>query len=86
MRKDLYCVSDGKDKEGRDNMEKKLLRIYYFRETDSMDIWFDEPEKEEICEEIDDAILLKKDREGNVIGVEIISMEAIAKKGVEIPL
>ena len=37
-------------------------------------------------EEIDDAILLKKDREGNVIGVEIISMEAIAKKGVEIPL
>ena len=67
-------------------MEKKFLRIYYFRETDSMDIWFDEPEKEEICEEIDDAILLKKDREGNVIGVEIISMEAIAKKGVEIPL
>ena len=36
-------------------MEKKL-RIYYFRETDSMDIWFDGPEKEEICEEIDDAI------------------------------
>ena len=29
---------------------------------------------------------LKKDKEGNVIGVEIISMEAIAKKGVEIPL
>ena len=66
-------------------MEKKL-RIYYFRETDSMDIWFDEPEKEKICEEIDDAILLKKDKEGNVIGVEIISMEAIARKGVEIPL
>ena len=29
-------------------MEKKFLRIYYFRETDSMDIWFDKPEKEEI--------------------------------------
>ena len=51
-----------------------------------MDIWFDEPEKEKICEERDDAILLKKDKKGNVIGVEIISMEAIAKKDVEIPL
>ena len=82
----ITAVSDGKDKEGRDNMEKTFLRIFYFRETDSVDIWFDEPEKEEICEEIDDAILLKKDKEGNVIGVEIISMEGIAKKGVEIPL
>ena len=82
----ITTVSDGKDKEGRDNMEKTFLRIFHFRETDSVDIWFDEPEKEEICEEIDDAILLKKDKEGNVIGVEIISMEGIAKKGVEIPL
>ena len=32
-------------------MEKRL-RIYYFKETDSLDIWFDEPEKEEISEEI----------------------------------
>jgi len=39
---------------------EKKLRIYYFKETDTMDIWFDEPEKEQICEEIDDVVLLKK--------------------------
>ncbi|MCD6455934.1 MAG: DUF2283 domain-containing protein [Methanophagales archaeon] len=66
-------------------MEKKL-RIFYFKETDSMDIWFDDPEKEQICEEIDDAVLLKKDKDGNVIGIEIISIASLTKKPVEIPV
>ncbi len=66
-------------------MEKKL-RIFYVKETDSMDIWFDDPEKEQICEEIDDVTLLKKDKDGNVIGIEIISMASLTKKPVEIPV
>ncbi len=66
-------------------MEKKL-RIFYFKETDSMDIWFDDPEKEQICEEIDDATLLKKDKDGNVIGIEIISIASLTRKPVEIPV
>ena len=66
-------------------MEKKL-RIYYFKETDTMDIWFDEPEKEQICEEIDDIVLLKKDKDGNVIGIEIISIASLTKNPVEIPV
>jgi len=66
-------------------MEKKL-RIFYFKETDSMDIWFDEPEKEQICEEIDDVTLMKKDKDGNVIGIEIISIAALTNKPVEIPV
>jgi len=64
----------------------KKLRIYYFKETDSLDIWFDEPEKEQICEEIDDVALLKKDKDGNVIGIEIISIASLTKKPVEIPV
>ena len=64
-------------------MEKKL-RIFYFKETDSMDIWFDKPEKEQICEEIDDVTLMKKDKDGNVIGIEIISIAALTNKPVEI--
>ncbi len=42
-----------------------------------MDIWFDEPEKGQICEEIDDIVLLKKDKDGNVIGIEIISIASL---------
>ena len=66
-------------------MEKKL-KIFYFKETDSMDIWFDEPEKEQICEEIDDVALLKKDKDGNVIGIEIMCIASLTKKPVEIPV
>lgn len=66
-------------------MEKRL-RIYYFKETDSLDIWFDEPEKEELSEEIDDIVLLKKDKEGPVIGLELISIASLRNKPVEIPV
>ena len=66
-------------------MEKRL-RIYYFKETDSLDIWFDEPEKEEISEEIDDVVLLKKDKEGTVIGLELISIASLRNKPIDIPV
>jgi uncharacterized protein YuzE len=65
---------------------EKRLRIYYFKETDSLDIWFDEPEKEELSEETDDIVLLKKDKEGTVIGLELISIASLRNKPVEIPV
>jgi len=46
----------------------------------------DKIEKEEICEEIDDVTLLKKDKDGNVIGIEIISLASRTMKPVEIPI
>lgn len=64
----------------------KTLRIYYFKETDSMDIWFDQPTKEYIGDEVNDHILLKKDKEGNVIGIEIISLSTLAKTPLEVPV
>jgi len=64
----------------------KTLRIYYFKETDSMDIWLDEPAKEYMCEEVNDHILLKKDKEDNVIGIEIISLSTLAKTPLEVPI
>ena len=64
----------------------KTLRIYYFKETDSMDIWFDEPGKEHICEEVNDSILLKRNKEGDVIGIEIISLTTLAKRPIEVPI
>ena len=49
-------------------MEK--LRVYFDREGNSLTVWFDDPEKEHVCEETDDDIVLMKDRRGQVIGFE----------------
>ena len=57
-----------KDKGRWDNMEKVIIR--YNKESDTLDIWFGNPLDEFICEEIGDGIILKKDKEGNVIGIE----------------
>ena len=52
-------------------MEKKLILIHN-KEMKTLDIWFDDPKKEHICEEAGDGIILKKDRKGKVIGIEIL--------------
>ena len=44
--------------------------IYYHKETDTMDIWFGNPEDEYICEEAGEGIILKKNKDGKVIGIE----------------
>ena len=44
--------------------------IYYHREIDTMDIWFGNPEDEYICEEAGEGIILKKNKDGKVIGIE----------------
>ena len=40
----------------------------------------------DVVEEVNDHILLKKDREGGVIGVEIISLSKLAKAPLEVPI
>jgi uncharacterized protein YuzE len=49
-------------------MDKVL--IYYHKETDTMDVWFGNPQDEYICEEAGEGVILKKDKDGRVIGVE----------------
>jgi len=44
--------------------------IYYHKEIDTMDIWFGNPEDEYICEEAGEGIILKKNKDGKVIGIE----------------
>ncbi len=44
--------------------------VYYHKETDTMDVWFGNPEDEYICEEAGEGVILKKDKEGKVIGIE----------------
>jgi uncharacterized protein YuzE len=44
--------------------------VYYHKEMDTMDIWFGNPEDEVISEEAGEGVILKKDKEGRVIGIE----------------
>ncbi|MBC8522033.1 MAG: DUF2283 domain-containing protein [Methanomicrobia archaeon] len=52
-------------------MEKKLI-IIHNKEMETLDIWFDDPEREFICEEVGDGVILKKDKDGIVIGIEVL--------------
>jgi uncharacterized protein YuzE len=49
-----------------------------------MDIWFGDPADEYICEEAGEGIILKKDKEGKVIGIE--KLYVVKNLGIEQPL
>ena len=51
-------------------MEK--IKIIHNKKMETLDIWFDDPEKEFMCEEVGDGIILKKDKNGKVIGIEVL--------------
>jgi len=46
------------------------VRVYYDRTGNTLTVWFDDPAKEAISEEIDDDVVLMKDRRGRIIGFE----------------
>jgi len=46
------------------------VRIYHDRTGNTLSVWFDDPVKEAVCEEVDDDVVLVKDRRGRVIGLE----------------
>lgn len=67
-------------------MEK--LRVYFDREGNTLTVWFDDPNKEHVCEESDDDMVLMKDRRGRVIGFERLNYLSTKqrKQGVNVPV
>ena len=55
-------------------MEK--IRIFYDKQGNTLNVWFDNPEKEYICEETSEEVVLVKDKEGKVIGFERLNFLA----------
>ncbi|GBE54954.1 hypothetical protein BMS3Bbin15_01118 [archaeon BMS3Bbin15] len=53
-------------------MEK--IRIIFNKKANTLDVWFDDPEKEFICEETGEEVILKKDKENRVIGFEKLNL------------
>jgi uncharacterized protein YuzE len=46
------------------------LKIFYDRDNHILTIWFDDPQKEFIAEEIGEELLVMQDSEGKTIGIE----------------
>ncbi|MBI5026154.1 MAG: DUF2283 domain-containing protein [Nitrospirae bacterium] len=60
--------------------------VYYHRDTDTMDIWFGNPEDESICEEAGEEIILKKNKDGKVIGIEKLYVSKTVGVGKPLPV
>ncbi len=50
------------------------IRVIVNRGSNTLDVWFDDPEKEFISEETGEEIILKKDKNNRVIGFEKLNL------------
>ena len=53
------------------------VSVHYNKETDTLDVWFGDPKDEHSCEEVGDGVILKKDKDGHVIGFEKLYMHKV---------
>lgn len=58
--------------------------VYYHKDSDTMDIWFGNPEDEFVCEEAGEGIIFKKDKNGKTIGIEKLHLSKTV--GIDKPL
>jgi uncharacterized protein YuzE len=55
--------------------------VYYDRTGNTLSVWFDDPKREHVCEEIDDDIVLMKDQSGRIIGFERLNYLSRDQRG-----
>lgn len=48
----------------------KKIKLYHDKEGNTLTVWFDDPQKEYICDEIGEDIVIMKDKKGETIGFE----------------
>ena len=63
-------------------MEK--IKVIINRESNTLDVWFDDAEKEFICEETGDEVILKKDKDNRIIGFEKLNL--LQNKNMNVPV
>jgi hypothetical protein len=49
--------------------------VIFDRTGNTLTVWVGDPKKEHVCEEIEDEIVLMKDRQGRVIGLERLNCQ-----------
>ena len=60
------------------------LKVYYDREGKTLTVWFDDPEKEYVCEETGEEVVLIKDQGGRVIGFERLNYEVASEEAFQV--
>jgi len=60
------------------------IKVILNHESNTLDVWFDDAEKEFICEETGEEVILKKDRNDRVIGFEKLNVLTHRTKNVPI--
>ncbi|MHB1162853.1 MAG: DUF2283 domain-containing protein [Chloroflexota bacterium] len=60
------------------------LKVYYDAEGKTLTVWFDDPEKEFVAEEVGDEVILIKDRHGRVIGFERLNYAVAPDQTIEV--
>ncbi|MCK5039386.1 MAG: DUF2283 domain-containing protein [Candidatus Aenigmarchaeota archaeon] len=63
-------------------MEK--IKVILNTQTNTLDVWFDDAKKEFICEETGEEVILKKDKNNNIIGFEKLNVLKHANKSTPI--
>ena len=51
----------------------KPIKIFFDKVGNTLNVWFDNPRKESISEETSEEIVLIKDKNGKVIGFEVLN-------------
>ena len=51
----------------------KPIKIFFDKVGNTLNVWFDDPRKESISEETSEEIVLIKDKNGKVIGFEVLN-------------
>lgn len=57
------------------------LKIFYDDKAKTLSVWFDNPKKEVMSEEVGDGVILSKDKQGTVIGFEKLYVNLPKKAG-----
>lgn len=60
------------------------LKIYYDVEGKTLSVWFDDPKKEVISEEVGDGVILNKDKKGEIIGFEKLYVKLPKRKNTQL--
>lgn len=67
----------------KNNKKDNLVRVYYDSKGNTLNVWFDDPQREYESEETGEEVVLNKDRKGRVIGFEKLNFSPLKKIGLK---
>jgi uncharacterized protein YuzE len=64
----------------------KKVKVFHDKKGNSLTIWFDDSNKEEVCEEIGEDTVIMKDKDGHIIGIEKLNYSIPYSKNLPIEI